>query len=249
MDDKNRIIELFNKNVRNKSAITSTSNEKHDGKKGHWLEDAMGVKKNSSNTPDLFGYEMKNNTTNKTTFGDWSADHYIFSGRQKLITRDQFLMIFGKPNSEKGNRYSWSGEPCPNIHRFNNFGQKLQIDEQYNVIAIYNFNEDKRVNKKEIVPSSLQMNSLILAKWSHIKLRKNLETKFNQKGWFKCISNNKGIYEKIVFGDPITFETWIKFVKSGDVFFDSGMYQGNNRPYSQWRSTNKFWDSLITSTY
>lgn len=45
------------------------------------------------------------------------------------------------------------------------------------------------------------------------------------------------------------YENWIKLVKQGVVFFDSGMYQGNKRPYSQWRANNSYWDSLITENY
>ena len=47
----------------------------------------------------------------------------------------------------------------------------------------------------------------------------------------------------------MNYNEWIELVKQGIVFFDSGMYQGNKRPYSQWRANNNFWDSLITETY
>ena len=57
------------------------------------------------------------------------------------------------------------------------------------------------------------------------------------------------IYTKIVFGKTIDFDTWIQNVKKGNIFFDSGMYQGNKRPYSQWRSNNSFWDELIIDVY
>jgi hypothetical protein len=57
------------------------------------------------------------------------------------------------------------------------------------------------------------------------------------------------MYTNIQFGKPITFESWIDLVAEGVVFFDSGMYQGNSRPYSQWRALNDFWDSLIIETY
>jgi hypothetical protein len=249
MDDKEKIIQLFNEKVRNRIPTIGTVNSKHDGKKGHWLEEAMGIKRNGSNAPDLFGYEMKDNTNSKTTFGDWSADCYIFNKKQNIISRDQFLSVFGKMNPQKNNRYSWSGEPCPNIHAFNKFGQKLFVDDENNIIAIYSFDNDQRSDKRSIVPSKLQVQNLPLAFWTHKKLKKNVEEKFNQKGWFKCVADSNGRYVKIAFGDPISFPTWINYVKSGDVFFDSGMYQGNNRPYSQWRASNKFWDSLITSSY
>lgn len=47
----------------------------------------------------------------------------------------------------------------------------------------------------------------------------------------------------------MTYENWINLVLKGIVFFDSGMYQGNKRPYSQWRAGNKFWDSLVVDSY
>ena len=81
------------------------------------------------------------------------------------------------------------------------------------------------------------------------KPKNKLESKFNVKGWFKCTKDGEGIYNKISFGDPVTFDNWIEGVKSGEVFFDSGMYQGNIRPYSQWRANNSYWDNLITSSY
>ena len=64
------IVQIFMKNVYGKSPDTSQQNQNHDGKKGHWLEKQMGIKPNASNAPDLLGFEMKNQTTSKTTFGD-----------------------------------------------------------------------------------------------------------------------------------------------------------------------------------
>ncbi len=80
-------------------------------------------------------------------------------------------------------------------------------------------------------------------------MRRHVESKFNDKGWFKCEKNTDGVYISIAFGDPITFDDWIKSVKLGLVFFDSGMYQGNPRNYSQWRANNAFWENLVTSRY
>ena len=107
-----RIIELFMKNVYGKIPDTTGSNERHDGKEGHWLEKKMGVEPNASNTADLFGYEMKNDTMMKTTFGDWSPNYWIFRDSQYDMTREDFLRIFGKPNKHKGGRLSWSGKSC-----------------------------------------------------------------------------------------------------------------------------------------
>ncbi len=249
MGDKEKIIDLFNTNVKGKRADTSRMNVDHDGKGGHWLERMMGVKANASNSPDLYGYEMKNHTGSKTTFGDWSADSYIYKDKDYNFTRDNFLAFFGQPNKKKEGRLSWSGNPAPVIKKINQFGQILLIDQNSNILAQYNFSKDQRKEKFSIIPANLQIDNLTIALWKKESLKKKLEKKFNQKGWFKCIKHKEGLYESIVFGDPISFETWIKFVKSGDVFFDSGMYQGNKRPYSQWRANNSFWDKLITSRY
>ena len=98
---------------------------------------------------------------------------------------------------------------------------------------------------------------ILLAKWHSLEknnfskktsLEVKVNNKFNQRGWFKCVvEDNK--YSKIVFGDPINIYEWISLVKKGEIFFDSGMYQGNNRHYSQWRSNNIFWDSLIKEEF
>ena len=77
--NKKIIIERFNQNVKGKIPDTANNNQRHDGKEGHWLETQMEIAHNGDNEPDLLGYEMKNQTTSgKITFGDWSADEYIF---------------------------------------------------------------------------------------------------------------------------------------------------------------------------
>lgn len=250
MTDKEKIIEIFNNRVKGRLPDLSNFNSRHDGGGGHWLERQMGIRANASNTPDLFGYEMKNETSSKTTFGDWSADFYIYQASNSgLSDRDDFLKVFGRPNPEKGGRFSWSGQPCPKIKTFNPYGQILIIDSQKNIHAKYSYIKDSRSDKARIVPNGLQKENLTIAEWKRASIQKKLERKFNQKGWFKCRKNAQGIYTEIVFGDPINFDTWIKLVENGDVFFDSGMYEGNPRPYSQWRSSNAFWDKLITSRY
>ena len=141
--NKQEIINRFNQNVKGKKSDTTQNNQKHDGKEGHWLETQMGITHNGDNAPDLFGYEMKNQTTSgKITFGDWSADEYIFlhgRGKNKInsvnndfqISRDEFLKIFGKPNILKNNRLSWSGSPCPTYYEdMSIFGQSLIINTQ-----------------------------------------------------------------------------------------------------------------------
>ena len=241
---------MFDARVRGKKPDTSDSNQRHDGRYGHWLERQMGIEANASNKPDLYGYEMKNETTSKTTFGDWSADYYIYNDPLfKVRGRSNFLNFFGKPNPKKKMRYSWSGEPVPKIGKVNDFGQLLIVDNDKNIHAKYFFNADKRINKTRLIPVEIQIENLTIAKWEKASIQKRLERKFNQKGWFKCLMDERGFYNEIVFGDPINYDTWIKLVQSGDVFFDSGMYDGNPRPYSQWRATNAFWNKLVTSRY
>lgn len=246
---KQQIILRFNKNVKGKKPDTSIANLKHSGKEGHWLELQMGLTLNASNSPDLDGYEMKNNTSSKTTFGDWSADYYIFKDVKYNLTRDNFLILFGKPNVLKQGRYSWSGQPCPRVGTYNLFGQILVVDDQNNIVAYYSYSQDQRKEKDKIIPIAFQQENLVLAQWNASSMKRKLESKFNKKGWFKCLKNSSGVYESIVFGDPINFKNWIESVKIGLVFLDSGMYQGNIRPYSQWRANNQFWDNLIIDRY
>lgn len=246
---KNKIIDLFNQNVKGRKADITSSNARHDGSGGHWLEKQMGIKHNASNEPDIDGFEMKNHTTSKTTFGDWSASYYIFKDKEYGISRDQFMRIFGAPNLSKKGRYSWSGKPVPKIDSYNTFGQILRVDETGNIFAIYSFEKDQRKDKAQIVPENMQVNELVIARWDAEMMKSRVEKKFNMLGWFKCLTDASGIYRKIVFGAPITFDTWIEGVRKGLIYFDSGMYEGNKRPYSQWRADNKYWEALIIESH
>lgn len=268
MMGKERIIEMFRDQVKGKYPETDGANVNHDGKGGHWLEKQFGINHNAANCADLFGYELKNETTSKTTFGDWSANRYIFNdpeylylfeGKSALERRDSFLKVFGKPNLKKNGRYSWSGEPCPKVGDFNKFGQKLDITPERDIVVIYDFSSDEREDKYSIVPTQFQNGMIILARWFGENsptsnrqdkcLKYKLEDKFNDMGWFTCKKDSNGVYKEICFGGPINFDSWIELVEKGIVFFDSGMYEGNPRPYSQWRSNNSFWDSLIIERY
>lgn len=269
MTDKEKLIKIFRENVKGMCPDVSGSHVNHDGKEGHWLERRFGINHNASNTPDLFGYELKNSTSQKITFGDWSANRYIFNnpnyshiftGRTKAKRQNQFLRIFGRPNPKKNDRHSWSGEPCPKIVGFNRYGQKLIVLDNLDIVALYDYNYDTRQNKQEIIPIEFQNGLLEVARWfgktsptprrTDKCLKDKLEDKFNQKGWFTCKrDSNGGEYTEICFGEPIDFSTWIEWVKEGKVFLDSGMYEGNSRPYSQWRMNNVSWDELITECY
>ena len=164
MNAKETIIKLFRENVKGKKADISGKNKRHDGKEGHWLEQQFEIAANATNKADLLGYELKNQTTSKTTFGDWSANVYVFTdlryshlfnGKTKAEKQNHFVRIFGKPNEKKGGRYSWSGTPCPKIVGYNDFGQKLVIEENKDIVALYSDSEDKRATKDSIVPQEL----------------------------------------------------------------------------------------------
>lgn len=245
-----KIVEIFKQNVYGKKADTTSYNQRHDGNAGHWLEKQMGVKSNASNTPDLHGFEMKNSTTSKTTFGDWSASYYIFRDSNYDISRDKFMEVFGKPNAAKDNRPSWSGSAIPNFKspsRYN--GSIMSFDCDDNICIVYNYSNDPRAEKELLVPKDMQRDDIILARWDSENLREKLTNKFGVNGWFICRTDHNNYYSSIEFGEPMTFENWISLVERGIVFFDSGMYYGNNRNYSQWRANNQHWESLITRKY
>lgn len=249
-DNRLLVVERFMRNVYGKRADVTGSNANHDGSEGHWLERQMGIQANRDNSPDLFGFEMKNDTSSKTTFGDWSASYYLYNNQKAGISRDEFIEIFGKPNPKKNNRPSWSGTPIPTINRPSTYnGSRMEVNVFGDIHIIYDYNLDPRENKERIIPENLKVDNLTLACWTANSLREKLLRKFGVNGWFKCYKNDMGVYSRIAFGNPITFESWINHVKDGSVFFDSGMYMGNSRNYSQWRANNSYWEQLITITY
>ena len=77
--NKLKIIEMFNKNVKNKEIKLDNYNNKHCGKEGYWLENAMGIKANSKNEPDIHDYEMKK-YAKVITFIDKVPSKKIFLG-------------------------------------------------------------------------------------------------------------------------------------------------------------------------
>ena len=155
--DKQQIITLFNNKVKGVKICIECQNINHCGKEGHWLETQMGIKHNPKNEPDINGYEMKKNSI-KTTLGDFSASEYAFSKKNKRnvinhlnkwtdeikLNRSDFIKIFGNPNPNKNNRYSWSGSCVPIYNKWNNNGQILTINENNDIIIYYSFSHDKR---------------------------------------------------------------------------------------------------------
>ena len=105
-----RIVGIFRERIKGRKPDVSASNSRHDGKYGHWLETQFAIGHNASNSADLFGYELKNETGSKTTFGDWSANEYIynnpdyfdvFDGRRNWNAANVFWISSGRPTSQK----------------------------------------------------------------------------------------------------------------------------------------------------
>lgn len=257
--NKQKIITLFNNNVKGIDVSVTDQNKNHCGKEGHWLEKQMGIKHNSKNEPDIFGYEMKT-FSNKTTLGDFSASEYAFSGKNKrnyintlnnwtdafIINRSDFIKTFGNPNPTKNNRYSWSGSCVPTYNNWNNNGQMLTINDNNDIIIYYSYSKDARDKKIDFV-DLLKHDNIVIAIWKSDKIKPHIDNKFNKNGFFVCKKiNNK--YEKICFGKPFNFTYFIECIKSKKIIFDSGMYDGNSRNYSQFRGS-LFWNELITEEY
>ena len=267
---KQEIKNIFDEKIRGKEPVPESKRGKHDGWEGHWLEEQFGVVANNRNEADYKGFEIKDSTGSKTTFGDWPADEYIFFSHKKCaedsakasacpkcknsqLNRDkEFLRIFGTPKPEKNDRYSWSGLVFPKVGKTNLYGQTLEVSNDGEVRAIYNFSKDERENKDSLLPENLQIDYVVLAKWRAASLNKKLREKFGVYGWAKVVrlGRGHGIYTTIQFGGPIEFDSWIEDVRKGIVYLDSGMFEDNKlRNYSSWRANNAYWAEQVEETY
>ena len=257
-DAKRQIIKKFEESVKGKKQeITKGANSKHNGAKGHHLEELFNIKHNAGNNPDLLGFEMKDDTQSRMSFGDWSANYYIFNDpdyfnvfndKNKKDRKNKFCRIFGS-YKESSKRFSWSGTSAPKYEKYNEVGQKMIIDD-LDIKVIYNFQEDRRKDKGNIVPTIFQKNYLEIAIWfgyefekckkySGKPMKNKINDKFNNYGFFIVKTDKDGYYSDIVFGDPIDYNKFLNLIREGVIFFDPGMYDGNNvRMYQQWRINN-----------
>lgn len=254
IDDKQKIINLFRTNVKNKKLDTTLSNTGHDGKEGHALEKLMNIKHNANNLPDLYGYEMKKDA-NKITFGDFSASEYLFSNIKQIInkeiklSRSDFIKFFGTKNVDKNNRYAWSGSCIPKYNIYNYNGTIFKFNEKNDLCIYYSFEKDTRIEKNTF-PEYLKKNNILIVIWLKDKLMNHINKKFNVNGFFICLKNKKtNLYDKIGFGKPFSFDFFVENFKNGKIYFDSGMYNGNDRNYSQFRANANFWHELITEEF
>lgn len=218
----------------------------------------MNLLPNSRNEPDINGFEMKKSAY-KITLGDFSASEYLFSNHTKRpivnyinkftndikIDRNEFIRYFGNYNETK-NRYSWSGKCIPKYKEWSINGQILLVLKSNDIVIVYSFSKDTRITKHNI-PEYLKKEKLLLAIWKSSKMKQHIENKFNKNGFFIC-KKKQGTYQNISFGKPFDFEYFIECIKNRKVFFDSGMYEGNNRNYSHFRGI-KFWKELIIEEY
>lgn len=247
---KSIIERRFEENVKGRIPDLSGFNKGHDGAEGDWLTKQMGLTVNGKNEPDFMGFEMKKDSP-KTSFGDWSPDSAPYkreAGKKAQVSRDEFLKIFGSPKSDsdpkKNGRYSWSGKVFPKVGKFNSYGQILFVRDNGDIQALYSFDKDERQDKHLIVPEFFKKSDLQIALWKHETMKVRVERKFNQLGWFKLVKDREGRYVEIQYGLPINFDTFIEMVRTGDIFCDCGMHQGNARPYMTWRASHQIWDSL-----
>ena len=240
--DKQQIIALFNNNVKGVEICLEGQNINHCGKEGHWLETKMCIKHNAKNEPDINGYEMK--TGDKvTTFIDKAPDIMYLNGeelprRNKNLKEEYWKKYASTKETDKPTIGGWS------IDKFNKSGQKLIVDECNNIVVLYDYKEDTRENKELL---ELNVVPHIILQWNVKSLSEAINNKFNKKGFFKCIKENKK-FTKICFGKPITFDIWINELKKGVIYHD-GYSKLDGRGRHVFRASNKFWNELITEEY
>jgi hypothetical protein len=155
---------------------------------------------------------------------------------------------------EKDGFYSWSGGPSPNKvpDGTNAFGQALVINTDNYTSITYSYSKDTRENKAELIPEDFQIDNLKLFGWSQEWIKKKVENKFNVHGWFKC-NLKDGKFHEIIFGNKITLPLFLKWVRDGDVEFDTRLKEtrpdNSDRYGMQWRAPSTFWKSKAIQTY
>lgn len=247
----NEIKTLFNENLKDKKYEEI---KKHCGSEGFFIEKMLNIQPNCSNDADYKGYEIKKKSK-KITFGDWTASGYLYHQDKFMrdyndikidIQRDDYMKYFGNYNTKK-KRFSWSGKCIPKYNKWNNNGTIMTSDKNENVYIIYSNEKDTRnVFMPQIFKNK---KSIILQYWNNENLKSKLENKFNKKGFVMFEKNKDNYYKKMLIGEPINFINFMDMLKNNVVYFDSGMYQGNNRNYSQFRANQNIWNELVIEEY
>jgi len=244
--------ELYKTNIKNN--YFNIKNRTHCGSEGHFIEKLLNIKVNCKNEPDYKGFEIKKRS-DKISFGDWVSTGYLFNQDKFMkkfnnikinIDRDDFMKFFGNYNIKK-ERYSWSGKCIPKYDKWNYNGTILTTDDLNNLYIIYSNTKDKR---NIYLPELFKKEKyIILQYWDHKYLKKKVENKFNNLGFIIFDKDENGYYNKMLIGERINYNFFINCIKNGSIFFDSGMYQGNKRKYSQFRARFNLWDKLIIEEY
>lgn len=265
--DKAKIMKLFRDKIKNRYISIEIT---HCGSIGHWLEQSLGVTHNASNTPDIYGYEIKKSSS-KITFGDFSASEYLYSKKTdelnkinnfdckkifSAFTRSDFIKTFGTHKKEK-NRFSWSGSCVPNYPSimYNKNGLKFVVTKNKDIVMYYSYLMDKTYKDKKYIERLCSKNKqeykdIAIVVWKREKMENHINIKFNQKGFILFDYNKeKAMFTKLYFGKPLNFNTFIENFENGTIFFDSGMYDTNSRNYSLFRSQISFWEKLIYAKY
>lgn len=209
-------------------------------------------------------------TANYRIFGDKNYFPHDTIGKNQ----SDFVRIFGQPNPDKNNRFAWCSPNSPTYcGETSHHGHDLIIDENLDILLTYSFSKDQRANKLSIIPSMFQKENLVIMKWCgtdssfisykakaeadpkilfssvQTSLQSKVENKFGIYGWFKCLKDKQGIYNRLEFGDSISYIEWLVHVEDKNIYFDSGKREDSTKPYESWRSNNPFWKSLVTSEY
>lgn len=243
---------IFDTKLKGKSP--SYSLNKHCGFEGHFIEKTLNIKHNSNNEPDYKGWEIKKKSK-KITFGDWSSTSYLFKQDNYMksfnnipinISRNDYIKYFGNYNIKK-KRYSWSGSCIPKYNEWNYNGTIIIIDKNNNIYIIYSNKKDKR--KINLPKLFIKQKYIILQYWKEDDIKKFIENKFNKNGFIMFEKDNNNKYYKMLIGKTINFELFIQLFKNKKIIFDSGMYEGNSRNYSHFRSNCKIFEELIIEEY
>ena len=248
----NELKHIFDIKLKNKKYIKN--HLEHCGEEGHYIEKCLGLELNAKNEPDFKGWEIKKKSK-KISFGDWSSTGYLFKQDNHMksfnnipfdITRNDYMKYFGNYNKNK-KRYSWSGSCIPKYDEWNYNGTKIVIDDNNNIYIVYSNNKDTRNIKLPYLFTKQEY--IILQYWKKERIKKFVENKFNKNGFVIFEKNNENIYSKMLIGNTIDFKKFINLFKNNKIIFDSGMYQGNKRYYSQFRSNCNIFKELIIEEY
>lgn len=126
----------------------------------------------------------------------------------------------------------------------------MKINKNNDILIFYNYLKDNREYKNKFPDFLKTKEDILIVYWSKNKLEKNINNKFNSNGFIIFNKSKNGdCFSSICFGKPFTYNDFINGIKNNKIYFDSGMYNGNSRNYSQFRAKNDFWLDLLEEEY